>query len=69
MIHRTLARFIIAIHAAYVAFVVFGGLLVIRWPVLIWVHVTAVAWAFATLALDFGCPLTRGKRTYGSLAE
>lgn len=29
-----------------------------QWPALIWVHVAAVAWAFATLALDFGCPLT-----------
>jgi hypothetical protein len=58
VIYRALARCVIAIHAAYVAFVVFGSLLVIQWPALIWVHLTAVAWAVATLAFDFGCPLT-----------
>jgi Protein of Unknown function (DUF2784) len=58
VIHRALARFVIAIHAAYVAFVVFGSLLVIHWPALIWIHLAAVAWAVATLVLDFGCPLT-----------
>ncbi len=58
MIHRALARLIIVIHAAYVAFVIFGSLLSLHWPDLIWVHLAAVAWAFATLALDLGCPLT-----------
>jgi hypothetical protein len=58
MIHRFLARFLIAVHAAYVVFVVFGSVLVLRWPRLLWVHLAAVAWAFATLAFDLGCPLT-----------
>lgn len=58
VIHRALARFIVVIHAVYVAFVVFGSLLVLRWPGLVWLHIAAVAWAFGTLALDLGCPLT-----------
>lgn len=49
---------IVAIHAAYVVFVVFGSLLVLRWPGLIWFHIAAVVWAFATLTLDLGCFLT-----------
>ena len=53
-----LARFIVAIHAAFVVFVVFGSLLVLRWPGLIWLHMAAVVWAFATLTLDLGCFLT-----------
>ena len=58
MIHRLLARFIIALHAGYVAFVIFGSVLVLRWPRLLWVHLAAVVWGFATLAFDLGCPLT-----------
>ncbi len=58
VIHRALARFMVAVHSAYVAFVVLGSLLVLRWPGLIWLHVAAVVWASATLALDLGCLLT-----------
>ena len=58
MIYRLLARLMVAFHTAYVAFVVAGGLLVLRWPDLMWVHIAAVLWAFATLAFDFGCPVT-----------
>ena len=63
MSHRLLARFIIALHAGYVAFVVFGSVLVLRWPRLLWVHLAAVVWGFATLAFDLGCPLTPWEKT------
>jgi hypothetical protein len=63
MIHRLLARLLVTLHAAYVAFVVFGSILVLRWPQLIWWHVAAVAWGFATLAFDLGCPLTPWEKT------
>ena len=58
MIHRALARLLVLAHSAYVAFVVFGSLLVLRWPSLMLVHVVAVVWAAATLVFDLGCPLT-----------
>jgi hypothetical protein len=58
MINRLLARAVATTHVAYVAFVVFGSLLVLRWPTLLWVHLVAVAWSFATLAFDLRCPLT-----------
>lgn len=56
--YRALARLVVLVHAVYVAFVVFGGFLVLRWPALMWAHIAAVVWAFGTLAFDFGCPLT-----------
>lgn len=62
MIHRVLARFLVLIHVAYVAFVVLGSLMVLRWPGLIWFHLAAVAWAFGTLAFDLGCPLTPSEK-------
>jgi hypothetical protein len=58
MIHRVLARLVLMGHVAYVAFVIFGSLLVFRWPGIVYLHLIAVAWAFATLAFDLGCPLT-----------
>jgi len=63
MIHRTLARLLVLAHSAYVAFVVFGSLLVLRWPALMWFHVAAVLWGAATLAFDLGCPLTPWEKT------
>lgn len=64
MIHRALARFVVAMHVTYVAFVILGGLLVIRWPGLMWLHLAAVAWAFATLQFDLGCPLTPWEKAF-----
>ncbi|SRR6266545_2362392 len=58
MIHRLLARLVLLSHIAYVAFVIFGSLLVFRWPGIAYLHLAAVAWAFATLAFDLGCSLT-----------
>jgi hypothetical protein len=58
MIYRALARAVAALHVAFVLFVVLGGLLVLRWPALLWLHVVGVVWAAATLAFDLGCPLT-----------
>ena len=56
--HRAMARLILSVHVAYVAFVVLGSLLVIRWPGIMWYHLAAVFWAFVTLVFDLGCPLT-----------
>ena len=53
-----MARLFAALHVVFALFVVLGGLLVLRWPTLFWVHMLAIAWAAATLGLDLGCPLT-----------
>jgi len=37
---------------------VLGGLLVLRWPRLIWLHLTAVLWGAAIEFIGFICPLT-----------
>ena len=63
MIHRLLARLVLAAHVAYVAFVLFGSFLVFRWPSMVYLHLAAVVWAFATLAFDLGCPLTPWEKT------
>lgn len=58
MLHRALARTVACVHLAFALFVMLGGVFVLRWPSLLWVHLVAVLWAAATTILDLGCPLT-----------
>ncbi len=58
MYYKLLADLVLLTHAAFVAFVVIGALLVLRWPRLAWLHVPCAVWG--TL-IEFGgwiCPLT-----------
>jgi hypothetical protein len=58
MVWRVLADAVVGIHIAFVLFVVFGGLLVLRWPAMAWLHLPAVVWgAWVELAGSI-CPLT-----------
>ncbi len=58
MTARIAADLVVALHMAFVVFVVAGGLLVIRRPALAWLHLPAVAWgAYAELTATV-CPLT-----------
>jgi len=52
------ARIVAAFHIAYALFAAFGGLLVPRFPLVMWPHLVALVWAFGTLTLDWGCPVT-----------
>lgn len=49
---------LLVLHAAFVAFVVFGGLLALRWRWLAWVHLPAAAWGVLIEAFGWTCPLT-----------
>lgn len=58
MTYRTAADAVLIAHFAFVLFVVLGGLLVLRWPKIAWIHLPAVAWAaFAEFSGSI-CPLT-----------
>ncbi len=53
-----LADAVLVLHFAFVLFVVFGGLLVLKWRAVVWLHIPAAAWG---VAIEFGgwiCPLT-----------
>ena len=55
---RLIADVLVVAHLAFVAFVVAGGLLLLRWPRLAWLHLPAVAWgAYAEITATL-CPLT-----------
>jgi hypothetical protein len=53
-----LADAVLLAHAAFVAFVVLGGLLVLRWPRLAWLHLPVVAWGAGIEFAGGICPLT-----------
>jgi hypothetical protein len=53
-----LARGVVGLHFAYLAYVAAGGLLAWRWPKTIKLHVTAVAWAVLIIVTRVQCPLT-----------
>jgi hypothetical protein len=55
---RGLADGVVAVHYAYVAYLVVGGFIAWRWPRTIWLHVVAVGWAVAIVATKVPCPLT-----------
>ena len=58
MLYRTFAAAIALLHGTFSLIVVFGGLLVLRYPSLLWLHAACVAWAVLTMTTDLGCALT-----------
>ena len=58
MWYRALADFVVVVHIAFVAFVVAGGLLVLRRPRLAWLHLPAAVWGVLIEFAGWICPLT-----------
>jgi hypothetical protein len=58
MIYRVLADATVVLHLLFVAFVVFGGLLVLRRASIAWVHVPAAVWGAWIEFAGWICPLT-----------
>lgn len=63
-----LADLTVIIHLAFVVFVVFGGLLVRRYPRLAWAHVPAAVWGVVIEFAGWSCPLTPLEKRLRSLA-
>lgn len=53
-----LADLVALSHLAFVLFVVGGGLLVLRWPRLAFLHLPAAAWGALVELMGWICPLT-----------
>jgi hypothetical protein len=53
-----LADAVVALHLAFILFVVGGGLLLRRWRRVAWVHLPAVVWAALVECQGWVCPLT-----------
>lgn len=58
MLYRILADGVLVLHLAFIIFVVLGGLLVLRWPWLAWVHLPTAAYGVLIEFVGWVCPLT-----------
>ena len=56
--YRFLVSAILVVHFAFLAYVVFGGFLAIRWPRAFWPHLAAVTWGLTGIVFSIVCPLT-----------
>lgn len=58
MLYRVLADLVVLLHLLFVAFVVAGGLLALRWRWLPWLHLPTLAWGATVEFTGWICPLT-----------
>ncbi len=58
MLFQVLADIVLLLHASFIVFAVFGVLLAIRWPRIVWLHLPACVWAAVLEFFGFICPLT-----------
>jgi len=58
MIYALAADVVLVAHGLFVAFVAFGGLLVLWRPGLAWLHLPALAWGATIVSMGWICPLT-----------
>jgi hypothetical protein len=58
MLYGFLADLVLLIHLSFVLFVIGGGLLVLKWPRIGWLHLPAAAWGALIEFTGWICPLT-----------
>ena len=58
MLYLLLADSVLILHLSFVCFVLFGGLLILRWPRIAWWHLPAIAWGAVVEFSGWICPLT-----------
>lgn len=58
MLFRLLADATVVLHLAFVLFVVLGGLVVLRYPRMAWMHLPAAGWGAWVEFAGWICPLT-----------
>ena len=56
--YSLLADFALIVHLAFVVFVLCGGLLVLRWRWIAWLHLPAAGWGAVVEFAGWICPLT-----------
>jgi hypothetical protein len=57
-LYPLLADIVLLAHLAFIVFVLAGGLLLRRWPGLVWLHLPALVWGGFVEASGWVCPLT-----------
>ena len=58
MIYLILADLVMLIHFFFILFALAGGLFMLRWPKVIWLHFPAMVWGLLIILFRWICPLT-----------
>ena len=56
--YQLLADLVVGIHFAFVLFVVLGGILIVKWRRIMWLHLSAAFWGAFVEFSGWICPLT-----------
>ena len=67
-VYRLLADLTLLAHFAFIVFVLLGGLLVLKWPQIAWLHIPAALWGALTEFFSLPCPLTPMEKHFQRLA-
>lgn len=68
MLPALAAELLVALHFAFILFVIFGGLSVLRWRWMIWLHLPAAIWGSLIEFMGWICPLTPLENTLREMA-
>ena len=66
--YNILADVIVGAHFLFIVFIVCGGLMVIRWPKIAFLHLPAAIWGAVVEIFGWICPLTPLENHFRSLA-
>jgi hypothetical protein len=58
MIEKLIADILVLFHIGFILFVIFGGFLVLRWRLFIWLHLPCAVWGALIEFAGWICPLT-----------
>jgi len=58
MIYFILADLVLIMHLMFIIFVIFGGILVLKWHSIIWFHIPSAIWGILIEFKGWICPLT-----------
>ncbi len=58
LLYHIAADVVVVLHAAFVVFVIFGGLLALKRPRILWFHAPAAVWGALVEFAGWPCPLT-----------
>ena len=69
MIYSFLADLVVLMHLAFIVYVLFGALLILKWPRTVWLHLPTFLWGLTVEFTGWICPLTSLEITLRLMAE
>ncbi len=68
MLNNFIADLLVIFHLGFILFVILGGFLVIRWRLMLWIHLPCAIWGMLIEFAGWICPLTPLENRFRQLA-